>query len=903
MRLVHACVIAFLCLGVFSTATPSVAADRALIVLASSDFADTKAAIASLEKLGAHVCHVIPPRTLIADLPVEAENRVAALADIAEIHRGIVPAAQGDVAAGVAAWNYLVTPHAVDLDAGQKPLIGDAFEAPREVQVSAYGSNAPGAYSTSSFMIGKVAVGVILPESNGGTENWTAERQLDVFCRIVAGMDWWVGKGGSAAHLTFYYDLRFGVPTQYEPISMDGPPDEETWVSDTLGNMGYTSGVTHVERVRAYDNDIRRTYNTDWAVTFIVVDSLNDPDGEFADGRFAWAYILGPYAVMTYDNDSYTISRMPTVVAHETGHLFGAADEYCAPNYSCCDFRSYGYLSVYNGNCQKGNPASVPCMMRECADCLCRYTSGQIGWQDSDCDGKPDPVDNPVGNVICGQMDAQMSPWDVLIRGKVNDLPCPSVYGSGTINKIAGVRFRVDSGDWRDASPADGAFDEDVEDYVAAAPGLETGDHLIETQAFSTSGNASDVASYIAHVPQFGYSALPIEFDWIDPSPHVALSLADDAVSSPQTMPFEFNFYGATYNQFFVSSNGVLGFAADNLACYANAAIPSVGTPNAAIYVYWDDLDPSAGGSVRAGVVGKPPNRKLVVSWVGVPHFLSSSCMTFQAVLCERTSDIILQYMEIQPGDALFGGGRSATVGIENAAGTRAVQYSLEGCPLLYNGQAVLLTMTPPISLTKRQSDGSAIELAGRVVTYCSADAFYIEDDSRTSGIRVAKPAHGLAPGMRAYVRGTLGTDPSGERYISASIAAHHGDGSVAPLLVNNSALSGTGLGLVGLLVRTTGRVTAVGPGYVYIDDGSGLRDGTDTAGIANVGVRVVCDPAGHAPGDMLAVTGVCSCLATTGGQVGPQVLVCNGDDTWAGFVSYSGQPAAFSRSTHEKKP
>jgi len=893
MRLVHACVLAFVSLGAFSTATSCTAADRALIILASSDFADTVATTASLEQLGAHVGHVIPPRTLIADLPLEAENRVSALPNVAEMHRGVT-SAQGDASAGIAAWNYLLTPHAA-ASGSEKPLIGDAYELPRQARVNAYDSHAPGTYHTSSFMIGKVAVGVILPESNGGTENWSAERQSDVFNRIVAGLDWWVGKGGSAAHLTFYYDLRFGVPTQYEPISMDGPAGEGTWVSDVFANMGYTSGFTHIDRARTYDNDIRRAYNADWAVTFIVVDSLNDPDGEFADGRFAWAYILGPYAVMTYDNDSYTISRMSVVVAHETGHLFGAADEYCAPNYSCCDFRSYGYLSVYNGNCQKDNPASVPCMMRECADCLCCYTSGQVGWQDSDCDGKPDPVDNPVGNAIYGQMDSQTSPWDVSIRGKANDLPCPSVYGAVTINKIAGVRFRIDSGDWCDAEAADGAFDEDVEEYVASASGLAAGDHLVQTQAFSTSGNASDVASCVAHAPQFGYSAIPIEFDWIDPSLHTALLLADDAVSPPQTIPFEFSFYGTTYNQFFVGSNGVLGFAADNLASYANAAIPSVAEPNAAIYAYWDDLDPSAGGSVKVGVVGVPPHRKLVVSWVGVPHFLTSSCMTFQAVLCEGSGDTVLQYLEVQPDDELYGAGRSATVGIENAAGTRAAQYSLNGRPLLSNGQAILLTMIPPISLAKRLPDGVTIELAGRAVTYASADVFYIEDDSRTSGIRVVRVGHGLSRGMKAYVKGTLATDANGERCISATIAARCGDGSVKPLFVTNRALrppvfascqceeavntlscqGGAGeVSLVGLLVRTTGRVTTVGPGYVYIDDGSGLRDGTDTAGIANVGVRILCDPDGYSPGDILVVTGVCSCFAGANGGCAPQILV-----------------------------
>jgi len=318
--------VVFLCLILCFASTPSAAAGRALIILKSADLTEMQATIASLEALGAHVGHVIPPRTLIADVPTQVESQVAALPDVAELHRGAVPAAQGDAAVGVAVWNSLLAPQQSVVNGGNaKPLTGDAFEAPMEARVSVYGSNAPGTYQTSSFMVGKVAVGVVLPESSGGTEDWTPERQSDVLSRIVSGLDWWVQKGGSAAHLTFYYEPRFGVPTQYEPIAMQGAADEETWVSDIFRGMGYTSGFTRFDRARAYDAYLRRTYHTDWAFALIVVDSLNDADGQFADGHFAWAYVMGPYAVMTYDNDGYSISRMSVVATHETGHVFGAA--------------------------------------------------------------------------------------------------------------------------------------------------------------------------------------------------------------------------------------------------------------------------------------------------------------------------------------------------------------------------------------------------------------------------------------------------------------------------------------------------------------------------------------------------------------------------------------------------
>lgn len=60
--------------------------------------------------------------------------------------------------------------------------------------------------------------------------------------------------------------------------------------------------------------------------------------------------------------------------------------------------------------------------------------------------------------------------------------------------------------------------------------------------------------------------------------------------------------------------------------------------------------------------------------------------------------------------------------------------------------------------------------------------------------------------------------------------------------------------------------VTGTGEGYLYIDDGSCLDDGTQTAGVENIGVRVICDPTDYNAGDYLIVTGISSCFETPSG-------------------------------------
>jgi hypothetical protein len=494
-------------------ASYSATARQALIILKSTDINDMHKTIAALKDAGIHPMHVIPPRVVIADVPASVERSALAISNVASVHRSAVTAIAAtkgaDLASGTAAWNYLVSPElaaSLKIPPKIKPLVGDAFEPPRPEVLQSLGEAeaqgaAPGYDGTSEFMIGSVTVGVILPESNEmsvNTEDWSnidpvyptePNRKQIVLDEIVAGMNWWATKGGSEANLTFYYDPQFGVPTQYEPITMNGQSDENVWVADILQNMGYTSG-DHITRLRAYINNLRTTYNTDWSFAFIVADSLNDEDGSFGNSQYyAWAYYGGPHTIMPYGYN------MRWVASHETGHIFRAADEYCYQGGFCCYFNNFGYLDVYNGNCEYENPSSVDCMMKNLTDAVCTYTNGQLGWRDTDSDGKPDPIDN----VVADTLNPQMTPTTETVltfTGTATDVPCESPSHTRpdiTINKITAVRYRIDNGNWSDACAVDGFFDEDVEDYNFTVGPLEVGQHRIDTQAYSTSGNTSTV--------------------------------------------------------------------------------------------------------------------------------------------------------------------------------------------------------------------------------------------------------------------------------------------------------------------------------------------------------------------------------------------------------------------------
>ena len=103
-------------------------------------------------------------------------------------------------------------------------------------------------------------------------------------------------------------------------------------------------------------------------------------------------------------------------------------------------------------------------------------------------------------------------------------------------------------------------------------------------------------------------------------------------------------------------------------------SIPSTGAPNAAIYSFWDDLFVDASASVRSELLGSVPNRRFVIEWRNVHVFGDTGRrLNFNIVLYEN-GQILTQSRNL--ADDGRERGNSATLGIENATGTVALQYS-----------------------------------------------------------------------------------------------------------------------------------------------------------------------------------------------------------------------------------
>ncbi len=476
--------------------------DQALILLAPG--ADINSVIEAIHLAGGHVTHVFPPIALIGEVPVGASALTGALA----VHRQVINEAAltkltGEARRAAQVWNALLDPE-VPADAVQSldtlgaELVGDALIPPAPEGLQSLSSDpTPGYTETSEYFIGRVAVGIVLPESDGSvdpsTEDWTEDERALVLSEITAALNWWAAREPNA-HLTFVYDDGTAAPitTGYEPISRPYN-DQALWIAEVMAKKGY-AGSSYFDQVRQYNATLREAYDTDWAFTIFVVDSSNDRDSRFSNGYFAYAYLGGPFTVMTYGNNGYGPYDMDTVAAHEIGHIFRAIDQYYTARQPCT--RQAGYLGVENQNSQYGDCASnEPSIMRGQTwpyrdGAIDEYARGQIGWRDSDGDGILDPVDTTL-SVSSADYVADDERSNILtFTGSVQDDPYPSpLRRSIIINTIDQVQYRVAGGEWTDTQPRDDAFDSYAEEFTFTTIPLPTGDMAVDLRVLDSFGN------------------------------------------------------------------------------------------------------------------------------------------------------------------------------------------------------------------------------------------------------------------------------------------------------------------------------------------------------------------------------------------------------------------------------
>jgi hypothetical protein len=224
-------------------------------------------------------------------------------------------------------------------------------------------ANAP----TSQRLTGSIAVGIIIVEGPNANLKFSPAERTKVVAEVQNGLSWLATQNPEG--LVFKYDIRVAaLSVQPGASTLDADQQEALWRDPAMQQLGYATGMAGVS---AYVEKLRTNLGTNW--TYCVFFT------KYPVYHFAYASIGGPRLVMQYDNDGWGPDNIDRVFAHESGHIFGAPDEYAS---SGCDIGgSWGFYGKPNTNCANGAAGGgVDCIMKGNTWNMCASTPFHLGF-------------------------------------------------------------------------------------------------------------------------------------------------------------------------------------------------------------------------------------------------------------------------------------------------------------------------------------------------------------------------------------------------------------------------------------------------------------------------------------------------------------------------------------------
>jgi hypothetical protein len=250
----------------------------------------------------------------------------------------------------------------------QRPRDGEAWDLGGCTNVVSPPEARPQAFlrvrGTSDFFEGTIALSIVFVSGPGDLAISHAEKTKFV-AEAQEALSWYKSVAPKDLGLDFQWETS--TLTLTVPKDEKAKPEEleKVWLDPTLKAAQEPTALSYVENLRA-------RLKTQWAYcAFVTKYPLQHP---------AYASdIGGPYLVMDAVG-GWGPDNIDRVFAHETGHIFGAPDEYKAAPCSCGD--TFGRFDIPNGNCETRDPGGgTGCVMQHNTFNLCSYTPAHFGWE------------------------------------------------------------------------------------------------------------------------------------------------------------------------------------------------------------------------------------------------------------------------------------------------------------------------------------------------------------------------------------------------------------------------------------------------------------------------------------------------------------------------------------------
>jgi|GEM_PF-5106743 len=277
------------------------------------------------------------------------------------------------------------------------------------------------------------------------------------------------------------------------------------------------------------------------------------------------------------------------------------------------------------------------------------------------------------------------------------DLLVGAVYGdTGATQTGASYIHRQSQGgadNWGQVekiTPSDGASGDQFGYGVGLSSGYEVLVSSINDNSDAGSAYVFDRDTYWPGPDPYGYTGEASDDAWEGIAGTGTTIVFANPEDGTEQIPigFSFPFYGTTYTNVYVSVNGFLTFNAPGGLYYINSDFPtSAGVPGSMVAPWWDDLSMvynTASVYAKYEVKGTAPGRRLIVHW-RAEHYnnrnsLPLATVQFQAKLYETTGRIVFVYYDTDADlPNTVDNAQSATIGIQNPAGTQTVRYGYNG--------------------------------------------------------------------------------------------------------------------------------------------------------------------------------------------------------------------------------